>query len=50
MTEEERDQLVDLYERVLNGEELAGQLKELHDYLKAKDRAIFPVPGNCPIL
>ena len=44
MTEEEKVQLAALNKRVFKGEELSGQLKELHDHLKA--RAILPAPGN----
>ena len=50
MTEEEKAQLAALNKRVFEGEELTGQLKELHDHLKAKDRAILPAPGNYLIL
>jgi hypothetical protein len=46
MTEEEKVQLAALSKRVFDGEELAGQLKELHDHLKAKERAIFPAQGK----
>eukprot|EP00597_Dinobryon_sp_UTEXLB2267_P007098 CAMPEP_0170084740 /NCGR_PEP_ID=MMETSP0019_2-20121128/19839_1 /TAXON_ID=98059 /ORGANISM="Dinobryon sp., Strain UTEXLB2267" /LENGTH=162 /DNA_ID=CAMNT_0010300935 /DNA_START=32 /DNA_END=520 /DNA_ORIENTATION=+ len=46
MTEEEKVQLAALNRRVFGGEELAGQVKELHDHLKAKDRAILPAPGT----
>jgi len=44
MTEEEKVQLAALNKRVFEGEELTGQLKELHDHLKA--RAILQAPGN----
>ena len=50
MTKEEKVQLAALNKRVFEGEELTGQLKELHDHLKAKDRAILPAPGNYLIL
>ena len=46
MTEEEKVQLAALNKRVFEGEELSGQLKELHDHLKATDRAILPAKGN----
>ena len=48
LTEEEKVQLAALNKRVFEGEELTGQLKELHDHLKAKDRANLPAPGNYP--
>lgn len=41
MTGKEKDQLAVLNKRVFNGEELTGQLKDLHDHLKNIDR------GNC---
>jgi len=48
MTEEEKAQLAALNRRVFDGEELAGQVKELHDHLKTMDIAILPAPGKYP--
>eukprot|EP01035_Chromulina_nebulosa_P025823 gene25824-33730_t len=42
MTEEDKVQLAALNKRVFEGEELSGQLKELHDHL----RAILPAKGT----
>ena len=50
MTEEEKAQLVALNRRVFGGEELAGQIKELHDHLKALRAILSTAQGNYLIL
>ena len=49
-TRDRREEKARLAARVFGGEELAGQVKELHDHLKAKDGAILPAQGNYLIL